>query len=133
MWLLDTVALSETFKRRPNLGFVEWLSGADDRRLHTSVLCLGEIRRGVERLAEDDRQAAMRHWLEFDLPDRLAGRILPIDEQAAQAWGRMSARRTLPLPDALIAATALVHELTVVTRNTRDFDGLGVAVLNPWV
>lgn len=132
MWLFDTVALSETFKRRPNPGFVAWLSGQNGDRIHTSVLCLGEIRRGVELLPAGDRQAAMTYWLEVELPERLVGRVLPVDERAAQSWGRMSARRTLPFADSLIAATALVNDLTVVTRNTRDFDGLGVPVLNPW-
>lgn len=132
MWLFDTVALSESFKRQPNPGFVAWIGDENGERVHTSVLCLGEIRRGVERLPAGDRRAAMTRWLEIDLPERLAGRILPVDDRAAQTWGRLSARRTLPVADSLIAATALVHGLTVVTRNTRDFDGLGVPVLNPW-
>lgn len=133
MWLFDTVALSESFKRRPNPGFVAWLGGELGEQIHTSVLCLGEIRRGVELLPAGDRQTAMTHWLEVDLPARLAGRIHPIDERVAQTWGRLSALRTLPVADSLIAATALVHGLTVITRNTRDFDGLGVPVLNPWI
>ena len=133
MWLFDTVALSESFKRQPNPGFVAWLGGELGEQIHTSVLCLGEIRRGVELLPAGARQTAMTHWLEVDLPARLAGRIHPVDEPAAQTWGRLSALRTLPVADSLIAATALVHGLTVVTRNTRDFDGLGVPVLNPWI
>ena len=132
MWLFDTVALSESVKARPNAGFVAWVSVQSETRIYTSVLCLGEIRRGVERLAADSRKAAMIRWLEVELPVRLGERALSIDADVAQTWGRLSAIRSLPVADALIAATGLVHGLTVVTRNVRDFDGLGVPVLNPW-
>lgn len=132
MWMFDTVALSEARKKAPNPGFAVWAANLDVEAIHTSVLCLGEVRRGVEGLPPGERRTAFEQWLEVDLRDFLATRILGVDEAVAHAWGRMSARRTLPLPDALIAATAIVHGLTVVTRNTRDFDGLGVPVVNPW-
>jgi predicted nucleic acid-binding protein len=132
MWLLDTVTLSETFKVRRNPGLVAWLEQQPVALLATSVLCLGEIRRGAERLADAERRERITRWLEDDLPALLADRILVVDEPVAHAWGRMGARRTLSPVDSLIGATALVHGLTVVTRNTRDFDGLGVPVLNPW-
>lgn len=132
MWLLDTVALSETFKRRPNPGFVDWLGAHGGNTIHTSVLCLGEIRRGVERLTADDRRAAMRLWLEVDLSDWLGNRVIGIDGITAQVWGRIGAMRTVPPIDSLIAASAIIHNLTLVTRNVRDFDGLGVPVVNPW-
>ncbi len=131
-WLLDTVALSETFKLRPNPGFVSWLGRIAPGDIHTSVLCLGEIRRGVERLSDLDRRARIAQWLEADLAAWLSGRILPVSDEVAQTWGRLSADRSRPPVDTLIGATALVSSLTVVTRNTRDFDGLGVPVLNPW-
>lgn len=130
--MFDTVALSEARKRRPNAGFAAWVQSVAIGQVHTSVLCLGEVRKGVEGLPLGEARAAFERWLEMDLPTQLSGRILPVDQPAAHAWGRMSARRTLPVTDSLIAATALVHGLTVVTRNTRDFDGLGVPVLNPW-
>jgi hypothetical protein len=132
MWLLDTVALSETFKVRQNPGVVAWLDLQPVSLLATSVLCLGEIRRGAERLSDAERRQRITHWLEDDLPELLTDRIFAVDEAVAHAWGRMGVRRTLSPIDSLIAATALVHGLTVVTRNTRDFDGLGVPVLNPW-
>ena len=132
MWMFDTVALSEARKPRPNAGFAAWASGIYADQVHTSVLCLGEIRRGVERLPVGDKRAAFEHWLDLDLPQYLQERILGVDDAVAHAWGRVSSRRTLPAVDALIGATALVNGLTVVTRNTRDFDGLGVAVMNPW-
>ncbi len=131
-WLLDTVALSEARKKHPNPGFVAWVSGIEVRQIHTSVLCIGEVRRGVERLPVGEKRAAFGRWLDFELPGYLEHRILDVDASVAHAWGRMGALRSLPPVDSLIASTALVHGLTVVTRNTRDFDGLGVPVLNPW-
>ena len=130
--MFDTVALSESRKKMPNPGFMRWITGIDVNVIHTSVLCLGEVRRGVEKLPLGDRRAAFERWLELELPAFLSGRVLTVDARVAQVWGRMSAHRTLPLPDALIGATAQVYGLTVVTRNVRDFDGLGVAVVNPW-
>lgn len=131
--MFDTVALSEARKRKPNPGFASWVSAVEVGRVHTSVLCLGEVRRGVERLPVGEARAAFERWLDFELPDYLEDRIFGVDEFVAREWGRMGARRSLPPIDSLIAATALVHGLTVVTRNTRDFDGLGVPVLNPWI
>lgn len=131
-YLFDTVALSEAAKPRANPGFLDWLADVSPRDIHTSVLCLGELRRGVEMLDAGDKRDRLAAWLETDLPRRLAGRILPVDEPVAQVWGRLGARRTLTPVDTLIAATAAVAGLTVVTRNVRDFDGLGVPVLNPW-
>lgn len=133
MWLFDTVALSETIKPKPNPGFLAWLSGVPRRELHTSVICVGEIRRGAERLGESVKRRGLIRWLEIEIIDQLGDQILPIDLVVAQTWARMELRRTLPTADALIGATAKVHSLTVVTRNVRDFDGIGVPVLNPWI
>ncbi len=132
MWLFDTVALSEARKKNPNAGFSGWAAEIVASDVHTSVLCLGEIRRGIERLPPGEARSAFERWLDSDLPAYLDGRVLELDAACAHAWGRMGANRSLPPIDSLIAATALVHGLTVVTRNTRDFDGLGVPVLNPW-
>jgi len=132
MWLFDTVALSELHKTRANPGFIEWLGEVAEADVHTSVLCLGDIRRGVAMLADSDKREAIARWLEADLARRLGPRVLPVDAAVAQAWGRFGARGARSAIDALIGATAAVHRLTVVTRNVRDFDGLGVPVLNPW-
>lgn len=132
MWLFDTVALSETVKRQINPGFGAWLSEVDDADVHTSVLCLGELRRGAVMLTEGSKRDAIERWLERDLPGRLGPRILPIEHGVAQLWGRLGARGKSEPIDALIGASALAAKLTVVTRNVRHFDGLGVAVLNPW-
>ena len=132
MWLLDTVALSEGRKPRPNLGFAAWAAKTRLLDIHTSVLCLGEIKRGVEALSDSPRRVALESWLIADLPARLQGRVLPVDEAVAAAWGGLGARGKAEPIDALIGCTAAVHGLTVVTRNSRHFDGLGAPVLNPW-
>jgi toxin FitB len=132
MWLLDTVALSELKKKQANPGFIEWLTDVRGDDIHTSVLCLGEIGRGVAILPAGPKREAFARWLETDLPGWLGPRVLPIDQAVAQAWGRLGARGKAEPVDALIGATAAVAGLVVVTRNVRHFDGLGVPVLNPW-
>lgn len=132
MWLLDTVALSETRKRRVNEGFLTWLANASRLSLHTSVLCLGEVRRGVVLLPEGEKRDAFSRWLDTDIGDWLGPRILPVDEAVAQWWGRLGRRGADASIDALIGSTAAVYGLTIVTRNVRHFDGLSVPLLNPW-
>lgn len=132
MWLLDTVALSETRKRRVNPGFSAWLDAAPSGSLHTSVLCLGEVRRGVVLMPEGEVRDSFSRWLNVELGVWLGSGVLPIDETVAQRWGRLERRGSDASVDALIGCTAAVHGLTVVTRNTRHFDGLGAPVLNPW-
>lgn len=132
MFLFDTVALSESAKPHANAGFLAWLEDVPLSHVHTSVLCLGEIRRGIEMLPAGAKRRGLVDWLEGDLPNLLSDRILPVDEAVAQIWGRLGARGSQSPIDALIGANAAAAGLTVVTRNVRDFDGLGVAVLNPW-
>jgi toxin FitB len=132
MWLLDTVALSESTKASANEGFVSWLETVIDTDIYTSVLCLGELRRGIEMLPAGAKRDRLAHWLENDLSTWLGQRVLTVDGGVAQAWGRLGARGKVSPVDALIGANAVVAGLTVVTRNVRDFDGLGVKVLNPW-
>jgi toxin FitB len=134
MWLLDTVAVSEPTKPNPSTPVTEWLAARRNESLYTSVLCIGEIRRGVERLAPGAKRTRLRSWLEADLPAWFGPRVLGIDLEVAQLWGELTANaeRTVPVVDGLIAATALRHQLTIVTRNTRDFEALEVPVLDPW-
>jgi predicted nucleic acid-binding protein len=137
-FLLDTVVLSETISPAPDSRVLAWLDRQPESDLVTSVLCLGEIRRGVGTLdASSRRRAVLERWFRDGLNDWLAGRALPIDALVALRWGELFARlaregRTLPLFDSLIAATALERGLTVVTRNVRDFEPASVAVFNPW-
>jgi toxin FitB len=129
------VTLSESRRERAGGIVRSWLGKHSDDRLSVSVLTLGEIERGIARLEVASR-ATLRRWADA-LPAEFAGRILPVDEVVAERWGRMfgelerSGRRP-QLMDSLIAATALVHDLTVVTRNVRDFDRCGVTTENPW-
>jgi toxin FitB len=136
-FLLDTNCISEVIRPRPEPRVVEWMEATDERLLYLSVLTLGEIRRGVAGLTQSRRRAQLESWLELALPARFADRILDVDAQVADRWGLLTAdakRKGRPLAtvDALLAATALHHNLTLVSRNVADFAGTPVAVLNPW-
>ncbi|HUF49623.1 MAG TPA: type II toxin-antitoxin system VapC family toxin [Longimicrobiales bacterium] len=137
-YLLDTNVLSEAARREPNGGVVEWLEGRASLDLALSVLTLGEIRKGVALLAAGKRKRRLEDWLAVDLVRQFSGRVLPVDEAVALAWGGLAADgrasgRELPVIDGLLLATAAVHRLTLVTRHERDCAGRGVPVLNPWV
>jgi predicted nucleic acid-binding protein len=134
VYLLDTNIVSADRKHDPTI--VAWLQSVRGRPLFLSVLTIGEIRRGVVKvLKAPAADAAAARQLDAWLARTIAefGRnILPVDQNVARLWGDLSAGRTLPVVDALIAATALHYGLTVVTRNARDFADTGVPVLNPW-
>lgn len=133
-YLLDTNVLSELLQRRPADAVLRWFDATPEDALHVSVLTLGEIRRGVERLPASPRKERLRLWLEQALPERFEGRVLPVTSGVADRWGRLlaTAARTLPAIDGLLAATALHHELRMVTRNVADFDLPGLDVIDPW-
>lgn len=136
-YLLDTNLLSEWTKPRPNSGVVAWLAEADEDRLFISVITLAELRHGVERMAIGARRRQLDEWLRNELTLRFEGRILPIDVAIADAWGRAVAHcetkgRPMNAMDAFIAATAVAHKLTLVTRNVKDFADSVKAVINPW-
>jgi len=136
-FLLDTNVIYELVTPRPEPSVTQWVEGTDETSLHLSVLTLGEIRKGIVGLPQARRRAELENWLNQGLRSRFAGRILPIDANVADRWGHVAAHarsRNIPLPviDALLAATALEHNLTLVTRNIRDVAGVGVSVLNPW-
>ncbi len=136
-FLLDTNVVSEWVAARPNPGVVGWLMEADEDRIFLSVVTLAELRRGVERLANGRRRKRLDEWLRDDLPQRFEGRILPVDQKVADAWGLMVAKREdagrpISVIDAFIVATATVHDLTIVTRNTSDFSPSDASVINPW-
>ena len=133
-YLLDTNVLSELRRKSPDAGVVEWFTQRPASTLYLSVLTLGELRKGIEGLADAKRRMALTDWLETDLQSFFAGRILGIDAQVADRWGRFVAAAGRPLPaiDSLLGATAAQHGLSLVTRNERDFAGLGLEVINPW-
>jgi predicted nucleic acid-binding protein len=132
-YLLDTNILSETRKKQANERVISFLSAAEPSALFISVLSLGELRKGVALKVQFDADAAKRlgTWvdgLEFSFADR----ILAVDAATARQWGELSAQRSRPVVDTLLAATALVHKLTLVTRNIGDLHDLGVKLLDPW-
>jgi toxin FitB len=136
-FLLDTNVISEMVKPRPNAGLIAWLAEADEDRTYLSVVSVMEVRFGVERMPSGGRRHQLESWLDHDLPLRFEGRVLSIDGTVADACGRLLARsQTIGRPvesrDGLIAATAEVHGLTVVTRNVSDFESVVKTVLNPW-
>lgn len=135
-FLLDTNIISELVRPRPEPIVTGWVEATEEHLLYLSVLTLGEIRKGIDLIEGASRRVELEAWLDYDLVSRFAGRILAVDEAVADRWGRLAARagrRTqLPVIDGLLSATALHHNLTLVTRNTKDVAATGVPVFNPW-
>jgi hypothetical protein len=132
-YLLDTNVVSEPLKPRPAREVEEWFRTVAPESLHLSVLSLGEIRSGIERLGAGKRQARLVHWLDAELTAWFGDRILVVDREIADRWGRLLAsHKQIDPVDALLAATALVHNLTMVTRNIQDFAVPGLELVNPW-
>ena len=137
-FLLDTNVVSELMKPRPNRRVVAWIDSTAESLMHLSVVTIGEVRKGIDLLRDQDpKRAALQSWLDRDVRIRFAGRLLPIDDGIAERWGQLEAlarkrQLTLPTIDALLAATALHHGLTLVTRNTADIGPTGVPVFDPW-
>ncbi|MPY87760.1 MAG: PIN domain-containing protein [Luteitalea sp.] len=132
-YLLDTMVVSETRKVRADPRIVSFLSAADASSLFISVLTVGELRKGVEvkRRTDPDAAARIGSWVD-GIELSFVDRVLPIDTPTARRWGEISADRTRPVIDTLIAATALVHGCTLVTRNTNDVQETGVPLIDPW-
>jgi predicted nucleic acid-binding protein len=133
-YLLDTNVVSETIRRQQNKLIIRWLEQIPAEALFVSVLTLGELRKGIERLADKKRREKLRLWLEHELTAWFEGRVIPIDLAVVERWGRLLAEvnRSVPTIDSLLAATALHYELRLVTRNAKDFDYPGLEVMNPW-
>lgn len=133
-YLIDTNIISEVRKgRRCNARVAAWYSSIHDADLYLSVIILGEVRKGIElvRPRDPEKAAALETWL-ADVTRGFADRILAVDLAVAGEWGRMNAVRPLPVVDSLLAATAKVHQMTLVTRNDADVRGIGADVLNPF-
>ncbi|KAF0243097.1 MAG: PilT domain-containing [Planctomycetota bacterium] len=136
-YLLDTCVISEGVRRRPDRHVSAWQASIPQERQFLSVLTLGEIQKGISRLNDPTRSNRLKQWLDVDVRRRFAGRVLALDEETLLAWGDLEGAaekrgRPLPVTDALLAATALVHHLTFVTRDSADFSATGVSVLDPW-
>jgi toxin FitB len=132
-YLLDTNVISELPKKQPAEGVLRFLRAAAPQSVYLSVLTLGELGRGIAVKKKGDPTAGekLAHWLEQAERD-FADRILQVDARTARIWGELSAGRSGPVVDTLLAATAIAHDLAFVTRNVRDVQGLPLRVLNPW-
>ena len=136
-FLLDTNCISELVRTKPEPRVLDWMEAADETMLYLSVLTVGEIRKRVAALLQSKRRTHLESWLQIELQARFAGRIVPIDSAIADRWGLIAAEskrkgKALSVIDGLLAATALHHNLTVVSRNAGDFSHTPVETLNPW-
>ena len=136
-YLLDTCVISELVRRRPNPHVVEWLRHQDPDSLYLSILTIGEIKKGIVKRGGDARAAKLENWLQTTILGAFADRILPVERDVALEWGRIcglaeSVGRKRSAVDALIAATAFVHKMKLVTRNVADMADMGVPILNPF-
>jgi toxin FitB len=136
-YLLDTCVISELIKMKPKPKIVQWIEKEEENNLFMSVLTIGEIHKGIEKLPESRKKEKLHDWVRYDLEERFQDRILNFDLQTAVIWGRIQAHseltgRAMPAIDGLIAATGLSYDLAVVTRNTTDMEISGVTLINPW-
>jgi tRNA(fMet)-specific endonuclease VapC len=136
-FLLDTCVISDLVARRPDPGVVQWVDSTDEGKLFLSVITIGEIKKGIEKLIAPDRRKVLSEWLVDELLVRFRDRILPINTSVMLVWGKLVADletrgRPMPAVDSLLAATALQGGLALVTRNEDDFAHCGIAVVNPW-
>jgi tRNA(fMet)-specific endonuclease VapC len=136
-YLLDTCVISELVSKKPNSKVVEFVDTLDNDDVYLSVITIGEITKGIEKLPRSKRKQELHIWLKEDLLVRFSGKIIPIDNDVITEWGSLTARlelvgKLIPAIDSLIAATALTYTLALVTRNVNDFEGSGVEIVNPW-
>jgi len=136
-YLLDTNVVSESIKPRPAARVVTWLAAQRSARIYLSVLTLGEIQQGIVRSSNPRRVERLTRWLDDELQPQFQGRLLPIEGQVMKTWGQITGQallhgRPVSYVDSLLAATAITHGLTLVTRNSKDVEGLPVQTLNPW-
>jgi len=137
-YLLDTCVISELIRENPDANVVSWISGTSETSLYMSVLTIGEIHKGIEKLPESKKKDRLHKWVNSDLCIRFKNRILDLDLDVSTKWGQIQGKaeqvgKPMPLIDGLIAATALSHDLIVVTRNTKDMEQSGVTLINPWM
>jgi predicted nucleic acid-binding protein len=136
-FLLDTCVISELVARQPDPGVVQWIDNVVEENLFLSAITIGEIKKGIEKLAVSSRRSTLAEWLEDELIVRFQDKILPLDTAVMLIWGKLVSDlekqgKRMPAIDSLLAATALQGGLTLVTRNEDDFAHCGAAVVNPW-
>lgn len=136
-FLLDTCVISELITRQPNPKVVEFVDSLDPENVYLSVITIGEIVKGIEKLPKSRRKIDLHSWLNDDLLIRFDGNILTLDVDVLIEWGKLTAHlestgKTMPAIDSLIAATTLAKKMTLVTRNVNDFNETDVEIINPW-
>jgi toxin FitB len=136
-WLLDTCVISELVSKRPHKPAIDWIDSIEPENLYLSVITVGEIAKGIEKLSQSRRRQELHRWLTEDLLLRFDGRILVLDVGVLLAWGQLTGRleskgRKMSAIDSLMAAIALHWDLTIVTRNVSDYAHSGIPIFNPW-
>ncbi len=136
-YLLDTCVISELVSKRPNQAVIDWIDSIDDDHIYLSVITIGEIKKGIEKLPDSARKEQLTEWLEEDLLSRFQGRIVGVETAVMLTWGTLTAKleqQGTPMPaiDSLIAAIALHGNLALVTRNVQDFHESNLILFNPW-
>jgi toxin FitB len=137
-YLLDTCVISELVSKQPNQKVIEWLDAQIPETLYLDVITIGEIAKGISKLLLSQRKEELDVWLNQTLPNRFPERILGVDNETMLLWGELVGNlekqgRPLPIMDSLIAAIALHNDLSLVTRNEKDFTGTGIIIINPWI
>ena len=137
MYLLDTCLFSELIKKEPSRSVTQWVLDRDEALFSVSALTFGEIKKGIEKAADHNRKKKLEMWFQDFLIPRFLNKLLSVNGDIANTWGELVAKlekkgRVLPTIDSLIAATAITHHLHIVTRNTKDFEGLHIPLINPW-
>ena len=135
--LLDTCVISELVSKKPDPKVVEFVDSLDAEDVYLSVITIGEIVKGIEKLPSSKRRSELQAWLNDDLLVRFEGNVVPLDIDIMAEWGRITARlesagKTMPAIDSLIAATVLERKMTLVTRNVSDFEDTNAEIVNPW-
>lgn len=136
-YLLDTCVLSELIKKNSSQKVIEWVLKTEETKLFISVLTIGEIHKGIEKLPDSKKKEKLHQWVNYDLKERFKNRIIDFDLKTATVWGKIQAHselsgKSMPVIDGQIVATGISYELTVVTRNTKDMVISGALLLNPW-
>jgi len=136
-YILDTNVISELVASQPDANVTRWIESIDPQNVYLSVITVGELKKGIEKLPDSPRKTALEAWLINDLLVRFQDHLLPIDTSVMLTWGALVARmealgKPMPAIDALIAATTLHSRYTLATRNVRDFEHAGISILNPW-
>lgn len=137
MYLLDTCVFSELMKKKPAPSVTQWILERNEILFSVSALSFGEIKKGIDKAEDVKRKETLQMWLQDFVIPRFWSRIITIDGAVALAWGELMAKhgkvgRVIPTIDSLIAASAITHHLQIVTRNTKDFEGLNIPLINPW-